>query len=472
MKKLNFWLGVGLTLALNSLAAVHYYTDVPNNPNPLGTYAVSLDTGDHNPGGTPYNWISIDQLSARIGSASTVGFLRNLSDNGTNESFWNGTTFSGTGAAVELQTGTILYGNLQGGTNLQSAFALISADPNEPNARRLVAGANITFTDGGAGSTLTISSSGTNVVQTVTNNTFVNTNIMILQSNATFTVKRGATVVFETNAFLIDSNITANSAVITDSIQNITNAANAVGVFTNSAGGPPSFGLVANNLLQNSSITIQGSAVALGGSTLAAGSSPFFNAANITNVQMGTVVGGSNTWQFDGSFMWPGDTLAATWTTNTPGAGSASIQSAGPSIKAWQISTSATNQVLLQVPMPANWDAGAVTFWINLIGGTNSAAANAITNTWGVSAARAGTSLGTAILITNNLPGGTGLISTNFDFPGLVIAGSPKPGDYCLFQIQGRGGVTPFSSTNLLLLTSCGIRYGITNIQNNAIQWP
>ena len=219
----------------------------------------------------------------------------------------------------------------------------------------LSAGANISFTTNGSGG-IEIASSGTNVVDTSTNNLIVVTNI-IVYSNVTvlgntyistnfstnfyssisyitnlysvtsiitnlyvsqgFITNLYATTNFSTNLFfvsgkgntliitnlyvseqgvLVNSNTAINSAVITDDKHAYTNASNAHGVFTNSATGPPSFGLLQNTEMQNSSITVQGSAVPLGGSTLAAGATPAFGAINITNYNytIATNNGGGN----------------------------------------------------------------------------------------------------------------------------------------------------------------------------------
>jgi len=194
-------------------------------------------------------------------------------------------------------------GKLAAGVTLEGTNVLLSA------------GANITFATNGDG-TIVIAGNATNVVDTSTNNLIVVTNVIVYSNlyvlNNTFIVTnfstnlyfvsgKGNTLVI-TNVYvaergvLVNSNTAINSAVITDDKHAYTNAANAHGVFTNSATGPPSFGLLQNTEMQNSAITVQGAAVSLGGSTLAAGSTPAFGAINITNYNyvIATNNGGGN----------------------------------------------------------------------------------------------------------------------------------------------------------------------------------
>lgn len=188
-----------------------------------------------------------------------------------------------------------------------------------------IAGANLTFTTNVDGS-IVIASSGTITVTTVTNSTFVNTNVFISTSNAFFNLVYVTNLysdIFTNNTFvntntviitgkasvntLIVTNVaiygnltntvaTASTVAAYDANKLLTNLPNAHGVLTNTASGPASFGLLQNTELANSSITIQGSAVALGGSTLAAGATPFFGGDNITNMSyiMKTNNGGGN----------------------------------------------------------------------------------------------------------------------------------------------------------------------------------
>lgn len=144
MKNLTLLLFLCASVALPANAAIKYFTDYPNQPNPPGSYAFPMDTGQHAPGQIPYNYITVADLtaylSANIGSVGTTntaiyfatlntnftliiggndtnyvngvsnalfqilatGFLKNNNDNGTNESFW-GTTF------FDTLTNTFLY---------------------------------------------------------------------------------------------------------------------------------------------------------------------------------------------------------------------------------------------------------------------------------------------------------------------------------------------------------------------------
>lgn len=290
-------------------------------------------SGTLNVGGAIITGVTYYGDGSGLSNVASQVYLKRENDNGTNESFWGSTFFEEvdalnfyptnlfTGYTNAQYTATDGNGRLIAGTGLPATNVL------------LVAGSNIAFSTNGDGS-ITIASSGTITITTVTNNTFVNTNVLIVtsnsfinnsyitnlyteintnntfvntnifisQSNAYFNYTTYINTNFSTNLYFVSGkgntlivtnvavygtqtnfNIAASSAVITKSDQVLTNAPNAHGVFTNSATGPPSFGLLQNTELQNSSITVQGSAVALGGSTLAAGSSPAFTGINITN---------------------------------------------------------------------------------------------------------------------------------------------------------------------------------------------
>jgi hypothetical protein len=62
------------------------------------------------------------------------------------------------------------FGNLTGFTNLLPAIVTVTSDTLDPNARRLAAGANITLTDAGPGSTLTVAATGGGNPNAITNN--------------------------------------------------------------------------------------------------------------------------------------------------------------------------------------------------------------------------------------------------------------------------------------------------------------
>lgn len=193
----------------------------------------------------------------------------------------------------------------------------------------------------------------------------------------------------------------------------------------------------------------------------------------LTHLNFNVLTGGVHTVTMDGSFLWPGDTLAPTWTTNTPSASSIAIQTAGPTIKAWSISQTASNRWLFQIAAPENWDFQAVTLSIGVTSGTNSVPANAQTNVWAAGLAVNGTAIPTMTAVTNKLPSVTsGICSTNFDIAGLTVSGTVTPGCYIIGQIESRAGNTPWSSTNLELLTYCTLRYTGTNAQNSSITRP
>ncbi len=118
-------------------------------------------------------------------------------------------------------------------------------------------------------------------------NLYVTTTVI---TNLNYVTGKGNTLII-TNVGIYGTqtnfNVAASSAVISKADQVLTNAVNAHGVFTNTASGPPSFGLLQNTELANSSITVQGASVSLGGSTLAAGSTPAFGGINFTNLGYG-----------------------------------------------------------------------------------------------------------------------------------------------------------------------------------------
>jgi len=293
-----------------------------------------------------------------LSNVATQVYMKNINDNGTNETFWD-STFNGVSTFQEIDAES-LYG-----TNLFTFFTnapflktdgdgkLVAGVTLEGTNVLLSAGANITFTTNGDG-TIVIAGNGTNVVDTSTNNLIVVTNI-IVYSNVTvlgntyistnfstnfyssisyitnlysvtsiitnlyvsqgFITNLYASTNFSTNLYfvsgkgntliitnlyvaeqgvLVNSNTAINSAVITDDKHAYTNAANAHGVFTNSATGPPSFGLLQNTEMQNSAITVQNASVSLGGSTLAQGSKPVFDLQSSTNLLLASVSSPTN----------------------------------------------------------------------------------------------------------------------------------------------------------------------------------
>ena len=278
-----------------------------------------------------------------LSNVASQVYMKNINDSGTNETFWT-TTFNGVSTFDEIDAET-LYG-----TNLFTFFTnapFLKTDGDGKMAAGvtlegtnvlLSAGANIVFTTNGSGG-IEIASSGTNTVDTSTNNLIVVTNVIVydsitVQSNITvqniyavtnFSTNFYSTIAnittlnvttnFSTNLFfvsgkgntliitnlyvaeqgvLVNSNTAINSAVITDDKHAYTNAANAHGAFTNSATGPPSFGLLQNTEMQNSSITVQNASVSLGGSTLAQGSKPVFDLQSSTNLLLASVSSPTN----------------------------------------------------------------------------------------------------------------------------------------------------------------------------------
>lgn len=256
---------------------------------------------------------------AGLSNVASQVYLKNLNDNGTNETFWD-TVFNGTNVFQEIDAGTFYGTNFY--TFITNAPFLntdgdgkVTVGVELPATNVLLsAGANIVFTTNGSGG-IQIAASGTATITTITNNTFVNTNTIISTSNAFFnntyvtnlyseTITNNtfvntntfistsnsffnnlystnvyASTNFSTNMYFVsgkgntlvvtnvsiegvqtNQNIAASSAVITKADKVLTNAPNAHGVFTNSATGPPSWGLLQNTELLNSSLTIAGTA--------------------------------------------------------------------------------------------------------------------------------------------------------------------------------------------------------------------
>jgi len=361
MKSKSVLAGVGIFLAMCCIAAqtftIKLYTDFPNSTpvssdfllfqrggnfvssaqsqflpvwfnNPVFTGNGSIN-GTFNigstltVGGAVITGVTYYGDGSGLSNVATQVYFKNINDNGTNETFWT-TTFNGVSTFQEIDAeslyGTNLFtfftnapfvltdgdGKLAAGVELPATNVLLSA------------GANISFTTNGSGG-IEIATSGTAVISTVTNNTFVNTNIFISTSNAYFNNLYVTNLYGDTNFFtnmffvsgkgntliitnvyvaeqgvLVNSNTAINSAVITDDKHAYTNAANAHGVFTNSATGPPSFGLLQNTEMQNSSITVQNASVSLGGSTLAQGSKPVFDLQSSTNLLLASVSSPTN----------------------------------------------------------------------------------------------------------------------------------------------------------------------------------
>ncbi|MDE1871714.1 MAG: hypothetical protein KGI06_05755 [Candidatus Micrarchaeota archaeon] len=199
------------------------------------------------------------------------------------------------------------------------------------------------------------------------------------------------------------------------------------------------------------------------------------NGGGLTNLNAGVLTGYVHTVTYDLSSAWPGDTLPATWSTNTPGPYSTNLQSAGPSFKAYAISVSGTNNLLLQCDVPEYYGGGAVTAAVCVVSGTNAniTGAHDITNVFALSGAVYGTALGTAQVMTNNLALGTGTISTNWAWPnGITIAGTVTKSQPVIFQLQSWGGSPYWTSTNNEWAISLKVTWPLTNAQYNTISVP
>lgn len=237
-------------------------------------------------------------------------FIQDNNGNGTNTSFWGTTYFDELDVLNAYLTNAYTFitnaqylktdgdGKIIRGTGLPATNVLLSA------------GANITFTTNVDG-TIVITGSATNIIDTSTNNLIVVTNI-IVYSNLTVLQNIYANTNFSTNLYFVSGkgntlivtnvavygtqtnfNIAASSAVITKSDQVLTNAVNAHGVFTNSATGPPSFGLVQDTELQ-SSYTVQTNNG--GGAALVGGANGVSATVYLTNITAATTLA---------SFTWP-----------------------------------------------------------------------------------------------------------------------------------------------------------------------
>lgn len=253
-----------------------------------------------------------------------------------------------------------------------------------------------------------------------------------------------------------------------------TNAAAVRSTNTVALGGT-GYNLQVQNTNQVNTLTVtQDGALALGTNNQAGMTAPgvlFGNMGLGSNLNYGAVTGGIGTITIDASAIWPGDTLPPTWTTNTPGAGSGAIQGSGPSVKYWQVSSAATNNLLAQFTLPSDYDGGAINASVLLVSGTNFGPAK-VTNVVSFAASARGAALGTAITTTNTLPAGTGYAWTNIHALSLTVGGTPKPNDSCTLQVSTWGGSPYWTSTNNEWIASLLVWYGRTNAMNNAILMP
>lgn len=149
-------------------------------------------------------------------------FIFDNNGNGTNTTNWGVSTFQ--------EIGTVNFYPTNFFTGLTN-FALLGTD--------------------GDGK-LILGSSTTNLVATniYVTTLYAETNF---STNLFFVSGKGNTLIITNNLSVggvqTNLNIAASSAVITKADQVLTNAVNAVGAFTNSASGPPSFGLIQSNVI-------------------------------------------------------------------------------------------------------------------------------------------------------------------------------------------------------------------------------
>lgn len=61
-------------------ATIKYYDDYPNNPNPPGSFKLSVQTLDKSQGGIPYNYMTVDQLSAWLGDHGFTNVVINATN--------------------------------------------------------------------------------------------------------------------------------------------------------------------------------------------------------------------------------------------------------------------------------------------------------------------------------------------------------------------------------------------------------
>jgi hypothetical protein len=136
-----------------------------------------------------------------LSNVASQVYLKNLNDNGTNETFWGVTSFQELDVLNAYLTNTFTFltnaqflktdgnGQVQMGVELPGTNVLLSA------------GANINFSTNGSGG-IAISSSGTNSIDTITNNLFVTTNLIVYNS-LTVVSNVYATTNFSTNLYFV-----------------------------------------------------------------------------------------------------------------------------------------------------------------------------------------------------------------------------------------------------------------------------
>ena len=287
----------------------------PNVANPPTSYLLVMDSGN----GSLFN-ISLDQLFSLIGTNQTslnvtnldATYITNLTLYSTNiyVQFITNQTFVTTNVVVEQPGGLtnlnltpksvmwsdandaeasipnasgVLTNNGSGGIGFSQSLSLSEIDAINFFPTNLFTGlTNVAVLGTDGNGILTIGSSTvTNLTitnlyaETITNNTFVNTNTVIITGKASVNTLIVTNVAVYGN--LTNTLATPSTVAVWDATRLLTNAPNAHGVFTNTASGPSSFGL-------------------LQATEIAPGIAPFLNAINITNSPyiMGTNNGGGN----------------------------------------------------------------------------------------------------------------------------------------------------------------------------------
>jgi hypothetical protein len=203
------------------------------------------------------------------------------------------------------------------------------------------------------------------------------------------------------------------------------------------------------------------------------------NFGGATNLNAGALTGGVAVIQFmSPASMRLADsataTTAATWTTNTPGLANTALQSAGSSFLGWQLITNGvtqyTNGWLLEMQVPDNYGGGSITGAVFVLSATNFNVK--VTNVWSFAGAAVGSALGTAKVLTNNLPITTGLIDTNFIGTGFTLGGTVYPRSRIYIQIQAWCGSPYWTSTNNEWLVGAAFSFPTTNTQWSSLTYP
>lgn len=203
------------------------------------------------------------------------------------------------------------------------------------------------------------------------------------------------------------------------------------------------------------------------------GADPLYsgNAGAFTNLNGGAITGG--VWRVDvpGFALVPADSGTMTFVTNTPGTAQGGIQGAGPSRMMYQVTSTGTN-VYLVFPLPYNYDGGTINCELWFTGGTNHVTAT--TNVVTASSSTFGAALGTAITVTNRVDtvGVTTFWTTNTQFTGMTIGGSPSAGRSVTIQFAVQKTSPAYSITNLLCAHHASVWGTATATQRKDITQP